>query len=146
MDLLVLYALQFVGTPYRWGGDDPMDGFDCSGYTQEILKAFGAAPPGDLTAQGLYDFFKDKSTDGMAKAGSLIFFGKGVKAISHIGILVSPELMLEAGGGGSTTVNRQEAARANAYIRLRPWARRIDMVDILNPQYRISRIIAAPSK
>ena len=35
------YAYSFLGTPYRWGGDDPLTGIDCSGLALEVLKAAG---------------------------------------------------------------------------------------------------------
>ena len=37
-ELAVKYAMAFIGTPYVWGGDDPMGGFDCSGFCIEVLK------------------------------------------------------------------------------------------------------------
>lgn len=35
------YALQFLGTPYVWGGEDLEKGADCSGFTQSVFKEFG---------------------------------------------------------------------------------------------------------
>src|SRR4030042_825630 len=51
----VRYAWGFLGLPYRWGGDDPIKGFDCSGLIVELLQGVGLLPHGtDLTASGLY--------------------------------------------------------------------------------------------
>jgi peptidoglycan DL-endopeptidase CwlO len=37
---VVNYALQFLGTPYKWGGSSP-GGFDCSGFTSYVYSKFG---------------------------------------------------------------------------------------------------------
>ena len=37
---VVNYALQFIGTPYKWGGSGP-GGFDCSGFTSYVYSKFG---------------------------------------------------------------------------------------------------------
>ena len=49
-------AWHLLGTPYRWGGDDPILGFDCSGFIVEILKSVGVLlksplEPRDLAAR-----------------------------------------------------------------------------------------------
>ena len=41
---LVNYAMQFLGTPYVWGGESP-NGFDCSGLVQYVFRHFGYALP-----------------------------------------------------------------------------------------------------
>src|ERR1044072_5400329 len=39
------YALNFVGTPYVWGGNGPNRGVDCSGLVQQMLGAIGQPLP-----------------------------------------------------------------------------------------------------
>ena len=38
---LVSYALQFVGNPYKWGGNSLTNGCDCSGFVNLIYQHFG---------------------------------------------------------------------------------------------------------
>lgn len=38
---LVAYALQFVGNPYKWGGNSLTNGCDCSGFVNLIYRHFG---------------------------------------------------------------------------------------------------------
>ena len=40
-DDLVKYALQFVGNPYKWGGNSLTNGCDCSGFVNLIYMHFG---------------------------------------------------------------------------------------------------------
>jgi cell wall-associated NlpC family hydrolase len=136
MDLLKEYALKLLGTPYRWGGNDPMEGFVCSGLVIELLQSKGMLPRGyDNTAQGLYNEFKDKSVEDLAKMGTLVFFGKSRKKITHVGFMLDNETMIEAGGGGSRTVSEQAASQHNAFVRLRPIYWRKDLVAMLKPHY-----------
>jgi Cell wall-associated hydrolases (invasion-associated proteins) len=76
-----------LGLPYIWGGSNPLTGMDCSGYVQEILAAGGVDPKGDQTAQGLFDFFSTNGLIGAKGAGSLAFYGKSPKAITHVAFL-----------------------------------------------------------
>lgn len=65
-------AMSFIGTYYKWGGDDP-SGFDCSGFVIEILKSVGAFPrQGDSTAAGLYERYARANGPDL---GNLVFYG-----------------------------------------------------------------------
>lgn len=132
-DLMRAYAMSYVGLPYIWGGDDPVKGFDCSGLAQEILAAFGADPQGDQSADALYRHFKRASSN-QRKCGALAFFGTEAK-ITHVGVMVDSLRMIEAGGGGSKTLSREDAIAQNAYVRIRPINRRSDLVAVLYPAY-----------
>jgi cell wall-associated NlpC family hydrolase len=137
---LLVLATGYLGRPYIWGGDDPIRGFDCSGLVQEVLASLGEDPPGDQTAQALYDHFGRRyPIEGLpaARAGGLAFFGSSKRAISHVGFCLSSELMLEAGGGGSATPSIEAAIAQNAYVRIRPIDRRTDLQAIIVPKYRI---------
>lgn len=138
--ILYDYAMSFVGLPYIWGGDDPIYGFDCSGLVIELMQSCGLFPHGqDTTAQGLFDYFEHgKATYASgASFGSLIFYGKSVTKISHVGFALDQYRVLEAGGGGSSTHDQDAAAMRNAYIRIRPIDHRKDRQAILKPFYRV---------
>lgn len=137
--LLVDYAMQFVGRPYRWGGDDPMSGFDCSGFVQELLAAVGEDPPSDQSSQALYDHFAKGLFDSSVEMGSLLFFGKSVSEITHVAFALNEDLMIEAAGGGSKTLTLDDAVRQNAYIRMRPIFSRRDLVAAIRPVYRLEK-------
>jgi cell wall-associated NlpC family hydrolase len=134
LKLLIDYAMQFVGTPYKWGGSTH-DGIDCSGLVQEILMSVGLDPSGDQTAQGLYDYFRKAVRNPVRGPGALVFYGKGERQITHIAFMIDEIRMIEAGGGGSQTLSRSDAERDNAFVRVRPYNRRKDIVDIVMIDY-----------
>ena len=137
IELLRNYALRFVGLPYIWGGDDPMRGFDCSGLVQELLRAFGAHPNynDDMTAQGLYDALMKSGQYNVTLPGALAFYGKNFRAISHVAMIIYPDIIIEAGSGGSATKTVQDAIDQNAYIRIRSLKRRSDLIACIMPKY-----------
>lgn len=135
MELLRNYALRFVGTPYTWGGDDSIYGYDCSGFIQELLSSVGMDPPGDQTAQALYNFFDKNGKYNSYGVGALAFYGKSVTEIIHVAMMVDQWRIIEAGGGGSKTKTKEEAARDNAYVRIRLLKHRPDLVAVIKPRY-----------
>jgi cell wall-associated NlpC family hydrolase len=129
------YALSFVGTPYIWAGEHPALGYDCSGFVQEILASVGLDPPGDQTAQKLYDHFERHGQINRLTLGSLLFFGKSVRKVSHVAFAIDQRRMVEAGGGGSAVRTVQDAIKHKAMIRVRPQNNRKDLVSIIRPDY-----------
>lgn len=74
---VVNYALQFVGNPYVWGGTDPVNGADCSGFVQSVYAHFGVALNRTSEAQQSNGVSVPYS---QAQPGDLICYG------SHIAI------------------------------------------------------------
>lgn len=134
--MMIRYAMALLGTPYRWGGDDPIYGFDCSGLIQELLGAVGMKPKADLTAQGLYQHFKFSSRKDVRAIGALVFYGQDIEKINHVAMMVSENQIIEAGGGGSKTTSLDLAAQQNAWVRIRRIDNRKDLVAILMPDYK----------
>ena len=127
--------MRFVGLPYIWGGDDPIIGYDCSGLVQELLASVGMDPKGDQTAQSLYNHFIGLADPFKRGCGALVFYGSDAFHITHVAMMVDSFRIIEAGGGGSKTVTKEDSASQNAYIRMRPYDNRGDIVAILMPRY-----------
>jgi cell wall-associated NlpC family hydrolase len=137
MKLLVDYALRFVGVPYIWGGNNYLTGLDCSGFVQELLAMMGVDPPGDQTAQGLHNWLAQQTISlKIPQVGALVFFGNSPQSVTHVAMALDYYRMIEAGGGGSKTVDRETAAQQGAVVRIRPIDRRKDLVGIYMPKYR----------
>jgi cell wall-associated NlpC family hydrolase len=136
VEILSDYAKSFLGLPYTWTGDDPISGFDCSGLVSEILRASGVVPWNFRTnAQGIYDKFVSNSSSNVYQPGALAFYGPSVSQIGHVGFLISPHLMIEAGGGNSETTTDQVRIEKNAFVRIRPVKYRRDFLITLRPYY-----------
>lgn len=135
MDLLIQYALRFVGVPYKWGGSNPITGLDCSGFVQQILASAGIDPPGDQTAQALYNYFCESGTFNTYSAGALAFYGQNVNKIIHVGFMIDQYRIIEAGGGDSTTRTKEDAALKDAFVRVRLVKHRKDFLLTLKPKY-----------
>lgn len=139
-ELFQQFLLTYLHKPYIWGGDDPIKGLDCSGFAQEVLAPLGLDPAGDQTAQGLFNHFSKvgnaqiKQLNYSGYTGSLVFYGKSIAEISHVAVMLTPTVIIEAGGGGSRTNSEQDAINQNAYIRLRPFGQRKDIVAVVKPK------------
>lgn len=140
-DAFLAYVFRFIGLPYRWGGNDPMEGFDCSGLVVEGLQAVGLLRLKDATAQALFEETKGRQRL-TAVPGCLMFYGRDLQSITHVAICAAvlsasgQALVIEAGGGDSTTTSTARASQQNAFIRMRPhdWGGR-KVLTITDPFY-----------
>jgi len=78
-------AERFVGIPYKWGGDNVVDGMDCSGFVRAVYNLCGLSIPRTSRDQFTAG---DLVTKDDLKDGDLVFFGASVDAINHVGIYV----------------------------------------------------------
>ena len=94
---LTAYAQSLVGVPYRYGGNSPATGFDCSGYVGHVFRhTLGISLP--------------RSTDEISKAGKsvssndlrtgdLVFLNTLHRKFSHVGIYLGNNRFIHAPSG-----------------------------------------------
>lgn len=131
-DLALRIAFAFLGKPYVWGGNDPIQGFDCSGLVIECLKSVGRLPRvGDWSANDLYVRFKATEVEEPYK-GCLVLWESTAKIV-HVEICVDENCSIGASGGGSKTLTVADAINQDAYVKIRPWVTRGGVVHFVDP-------------
>ncbi len=96
---LAMFALGLIGVDYRWGGDTPEAGFDCSGLVRHVFQ--------QVTGVTLPRTSKELSRIGAPiaqtdlQAGDLVFFDTRRFAFSHVGIYLGDGRFIHAPSRGS---------------------------------------------
>ena len=99
---IITNAKRYLGTPYVWGGTTPT-GFDCSGYTQYVLKLSGINLPRTTTEQYKVGTYVAKSD---LQPGDLVFLENTYrKGISHVGIYIGNNQMIHASSSKGVTIS-----------------------------------------
>lgn len=79
-------AKRFLGIPYLWGGSSSF-GFDCSGFTQMLVRTRGVIMPRDADKQAAWTgVIRVERKD--LQPGDLLFFGSSPKDITHTGMFI----------------------------------------------------------
>ena len=105
---VTIYAVGLVGTPYRYGGNTPAGGFDCSGLIGHVYRTRAALSlPRSVAA--LQHWGQPLSADSI-RSGDLVFFGRGEVA-THAGIYVGDGRFVHAPSTGGTVRLEQLSAR-----------------------------------
>ena len=95
-DSVAELAMGMVGTPYRYGGADPRNGFDCSGLVYYTYSQAGLEVP--RTSQEQFRVAR-KISLGELGTGDVMFFQDQTK-LSHVGIYVGDGLFVHAPARG----------------------------------------------
>ncbi len=98
---IAAYALQLVGTPYKWGGQSPETGFDCSGFVQHVSGQFGyttSRVANDALSDGTHVDPSD------LQPGDLLCFYSGSNYVGHLGIYVGNGMFVHAANSATGVV------------------------------------------
>jgi gamma-D-glutamyl-L-lysine dipeptidyl-peptidase len=82
----IALAKRFLGLPYLWGGRSSY-GYDCSGFTQMLVRSRGITMPRDADLQAAWEGVEAVDRKDL-RAGDLLFFGSGVGKITHTAMYI----------------------------------------------------------
>lgn len=120
----LLKAISMIGTPYKFGGNDPEQGLDCSGFVKRVYK--------ETADINLPRSASEMSKEGEAVAqdalepGDLVFFNTRKRDNSHVGIYAGNGEFVHASSSRTkqVTVSRMDqkywATRFNGARRVLP--------------------------
>lgn len=122
---VVLRALSLLGVNYRWGGNTPETGLDCSGMvrhvfretlglvlprrSEEMSRSAAQVPPAEL------------------RPGDLVFFNTLRRTFSHVGIYIGNNQFVHAPSTGGAV--RVESLEKEYWLRRFDGARRVLVAD-----------------
>ena len=116
LEEISIEAMALVGTPYRYGGNTPDSGFDCSGLVRYVFKQSNDI---DLPRTSVEMSRVGEQVDKKdLQPGDLVFFNTLRRTFSHVGIYVGEGRFIHSPRAGG--VVRIEDMR-QAY-----WAQRFD--------------------
>lgn len=95
---VVIQALSQIGAPYRYGGNTPESGFDCSGLVRYSHKNAGVNVPRSTLDQKKKS---EKVSKKQLNPGDLVFFKTGRNRY-HVGIMVDDNRFVHAPSSGKS--------------------------------------------
>lgn len=90
---IVQVAHQYLGVPYVWGGTNPSQGLDCSGFLQLVYKDVGVNIP-----RTTYTQFQTGQPVGLKqlKPGDAVFIEPGKDGPNHVGMYIGNGLVQQS--------------------------------------------------
>jgi cell wall-associated NlpC family hydrolase len=121
----VITAMNFLGVPYRRGGNTEATGFDCSGFTRHIFEnSLGLVLPRRADEQASLSSLLPIQREDL-KPGDLVFFNTMKRTFSHVGIYVGDDKFIHSPRAGGAV--RIEDMRESYWARRFTGARRADL-------------------
>ncbi|MCG1042168.1 C40 family peptidase [Mycetohabitans sp. B8] len=97
---VVVGALNMIGVRYRWGGDSPNSGLDCSGFVRYVFQdTLGLTLPRRAEEMSRVG---EKVKMSELKPGDLVFFNTMRRTFSHVGIYIGDNKFVHSPSTGST--------------------------------------------
>ena len=90
---LITNPMSLIGLSYRFGGNSPTQGLDCSGFMQYIFKrSMGITLPRTSAEMATVGQQVDRAN---LKPGDMVFFGSGGR-VSHVGMYIGNDRFIHA--------------------------------------------------
>ncbi|SMC22038.1 Cell wall-associated hydrolase, NlpC family [Andreprevotia lacus DSM 23236] len=118
---LLLQAMGLIGVRYKWGGNNPEDGLDCSGFVRYVFQnSLNIALPHNAMGMSRLGENVDRSE---LKPGDLVFFNTLGRTFSHVGIYMGDNRFIHSPRAGKSV----ETANLNETYWQKRWngARRV---------------------
>lgn len=95
---LIMNAMSLIGVSYRFGGNSPTQGLDCSGFMQYIFRrSMGITLPRTSAAMAGVGQHVERSA---LRPGDLVFFRTSGSRISHVGMFIGNDRFIHAPRAG----------------------------------------------
>ena len=133
---VLINALSLTGIQYKYGGNSPATGFDCSGFVRYVFRnaANLSLPP---TARAIAQIGKSVKKDEL-QPGDLVFFNTLKSAFSHVGIYLGDNKFIHAPSKGKAV---QVESMQNSY-----WSSRFEGAQRLDEEVEKSNNTSAASQ
>jgi cell wall-associated NlpC family hydrolase len=108
MSNLISYAKTLLNTPYKFGGNSPESGFDCSGFVRYVYKkSVGWLLP-HSSSEISHEGEKLQASD--LAPGDLVFYNTRHKPFSHVGIYIGDNKFIHSPSEGRSieVINMRE--------------------------------------
>lgn len=92
-------AERYLGVKYKWGGESPRTGFDCSGYVQYVFERHGVRLPRTSRAQAVVGARVPLDFAAL-RPGDLIMFASNGQPISHVAIYAGDRRIIHSSSSG----------------------------------------------
>ncbi len=90
---IISVAKKFLGAPYKFGGNSPVKGLDCSAFVNKVFDFFDVDLP--RTARDIYKVGESVNKDELT-TGDLVFFRTYASYPSHVGIYIGDTEFIHA--------------------------------------------------
>jgi cell wall-associated NlpC family hydrolase len=118
-------AEQYIGTPYKWGGSSPAEGFDCSGYVRYVYGKQGVRLPRTSREQAGAGAPVSARVSSL-HAGDLMLFAEPHEAISHVAIYAGGgRIIHSSSSGGGVRYDALDTKRGDWFVNHMVAARRL---------------------
>jgi cell wall-associated NlpC family hydrolase len=118
-------AKQYVGTRYRYGGDSPAEGFDCSGFVQYVFGRQGIELPRTSRQQSSAGASLPIQLEAL-RPGDLLFFASTGAQVNHVAIYMGDNRMIHSSAGAAGVVyDDLTSPRGKWYLKRHVASRRV---------------------